>query len=134
MPGVGIQPGRQLPAQAGVALCAPTAIPPGLACCQPSAPPPCLPALPPCLPALPPCPACLQGDFFSLHMPLTPNTKGLFNDDAFGKVGGPTGGGNNGWDPSCPHLPPPCLSVSPRPCPLGRGQCFEFILQSPVRP
>ena len=28
----------------------------------------------------------VQGDFFSLHMPLTPNTKGMFNDEAFGKV------------------------------------------------
>lgn len=27
-----------------------------------------------------------QGDFFSLHMPLTPNTKGMFNDEAFAKV------------------------------------------------
>ena len=28
----------------------------------------------------------VQGDFFSLHMPLTPNTKGMFNDEAFGRV------------------------------------------------
>ena len=41
-----------------------------------------------CPPALLPACLCLQGDFFSLHMPLTPNTKGMFNDDAFGKVGG----------------------------------------------
>ena len=26
------------------------------------------------------------GDFFSLHMPLTPDTKGLFGDDTFGKI------------------------------------------------
>lgn len=32
--------------------------------------------------------ALARGDFFSLHMPLTPNTKHLFNDDAFAKVGG----------------------------------------------
>jgi phosphoglycerate dehydrogenase-like enzyme len=28
-----------------------------------------------------------QGDFFSLHTPLTPNTKNMFNDDLFAKVG-----------------------------------------------
>ena len=33
------------------------------------------------------CLLCLQGDFFSLHMPLTPSTKGMFNDEAFAKVG-----------------------------------------------
>lgn len=27
-----------------------------------------------------------QGDFFSLHMPLTSQTKGMFNDDAFSKI------------------------------------------------
>lgn len=27
-----------------------------------------------------------QGDFFSLHMPLTATTKGMFNDDAFSKI------------------------------------------------
>ncbi|PSC74816.1 D-3-phosphoglycerate dehydrogenase family [Micractinium conductrix] len=30
--------------------------------------------------------ALSRGDFFSLHMPLTPNTKGMFNDEAFGKM------------------------------------------------
>lgn len=30
--------------------------------------------------------ALARGDFFSLHMPLTPNTKGMFGDDAFAKV------------------------------------------------
>ena len=34
-----------------------------------------------------PCPASPQGDFFSLHTPLTPNTKGMFNDELFAKVG-----------------------------------------------
>ncbi len=32
--------------------------------------------------------ALSRGDFFSLHMPLTPNTKGMFGDDAFAKVRG----------------------------------------------
>jgi len=27
-----------------------------------------------------------RGDFFSLHMPLTPSTKGMFNDETFGKI------------------------------------------------
>jgi hypothetical protein len=27
-----------------------------------------------------------KGDFFSLHMPLTPGTKKMFNDDAFAKI------------------------------------------------
>lgn len=27
-----------------------------------------------------------RGDFFSLHMPLTPTTKGMFNDEAFAKM------------------------------------------------
>ena len=30
--------------------------------------------------------ALAQGDFFSLHMPLTPGTKELFNDEAFAKM------------------------------------------------
>ncbi|DBA94894.1 hypothetical protein WJX77_001897 [Trebouxia sp. C0004] len=30
--------------------------------------------------------ALAQGDFFSLHMPLTSQTKGMFNDDAFSKM------------------------------------------------
>ncbi|KAL4447497.1 hypothetical protein ABPG75_004716 [Micractinium tetrahymenae] len=30
--------------------------------------------------------ALSRGDFFSLHMPLTPNTKGMFGDDAFAKM------------------------------------------------
>jgi D-3-phosphoglycerate dehydrogenase len=30
--------------------------------------------------------ALASGDFFSLHMPLTPDTKGLFGDDAFAKI------------------------------------------------
>ena len=30
--------------------------------------------------------ALATGDFFSLHMPLTPDTKGLFGDDAFAKI------------------------------------------------
>ncbi|KAA6429329.1 MAG: d-3-phosphoglycerate chloroplastic-like [Trebouxia sp. A1-2] len=30
--------------------------------------------------------ALVQGDFFSLHMPLTGQTKGMFNDDAFSKI------------------------------------------------
>lgn len=30
--------------------------------------------------------ALAQGDFFSLHMPLTSQTKGMFNDDAFSKI------------------------------------------------
>lgn len=30
--------------------------------------------------------ALAAGDFFSLHMPLTPDTKGLFGDDTFGKI------------------------------------------------
>ncbi|KAI8110031.1 hypothetical protein M9435_001711 [Picochlorum sp. BPE23] len=30
--------------------------------------------------------ALSAGDFFSLHMPLTPDTKGLFGDDAFAKM------------------------------------------------
>jgi D-3-phosphoglycerate dehydrogenase len=30
--------------------------------------------------------ALAQGDFFSLHMPLTPGTKGMFNDAAFAKM------------------------------------------------
>ncbi|CAK0787442.1 hypothetical protein CVIRNUC_010662 [Coccomyxa viridis] len=30
--------------------------------------------------------ALAQGDFFSLHMPQTPQTKGMFNDDAFSKM------------------------------------------------
>lgn len=30
--------------------------------------------------------ALSTGDFFSLHMPLTPTTKGLFNDEAFSKM------------------------------------------------
>jgi D-3-phosphoglycerate dehydrogenase len=30
--------------------------------------------------------ALAQGDFFSLHMPLTPGTKKMFNDDAFAKI------------------------------------------------
>ncbi|CAL5222438.1 g4801 [Coccomyxa viridis] len=30
--------------------------------------------------------ALAQADFFSLHMPQTPQTKGMFNDDAFGKM------------------------------------------------
>jgi hypothetical protein len=36
--------------------------------------------------------ALATGDFFSLHMPLTPGTKGMFNDDAFANVGGWVGG------------------------------------------
>lgn len=31
--------------------------------------------------------ALATGDFFSLHMPLTPTTKNLFDDAAFAKVG-----------------------------------------------
>lgn len=30
--------------------------------------------------------ALARGDFFSLHMPLTPSTKGMFNDDTFAKM------------------------------------------------
>ncbi|EIE24512.1 phosphoglycerate dehydrogenase [Coccomyxa subellipsoidea C-169] len=30
--------------------------------------------------------ALAQGDFFSLHMPMTPQTKGIFNDDTFSKM------------------------------------------------
>lgn len=30
--------------------------------------------------------ALAQGDFFSLHMPLTPGTKNMFNDAAFAKM------------------------------------------------
>ncbi|EFN59904.1 hypothetical protein CHLNCDRAFT_56437 [Chlorella variabilis] len=30
--------------------------------------------------------ALAQGDFFSLHTPLTPNTKGMFNDELFAKM------------------------------------------------
>ncbi|KAI3429279.1 hypothetical protein D9Q98_005375 [Chlorella vulgaris] len=30
--------------------------------------------------------ALAQGDFFSLHTPLTPNTKGMFNDELFSKM------------------------------------------------
>lgn len=30
--------------------------------------------------------ALAQADFFSLHMPLTPGTKNMFNDDAFAKM------------------------------------------------
>lgn len=30
--------------------------------------------------------ALAQGDFFSLHMPLTPGTKNMFNDSAFAKM------------------------------------------------
>jgi D-3-phosphoglycerate dehydrogenase len=30
--------------------------------------------------------ACARGDFFSLHMPLTPSTQNLFNDETFGKM------------------------------------------------
>lgn len=35
--------------------------------------------------------ALSRGNFFSLHMPLTPQTKHLFNDDVFAKVGGAGG-------------------------------------------
>ena len=41
---------------------------------------------PPCTPIFPPSRSSPQGDFFSLHTPLTPNTKGMFNDDQFAKV------------------------------------------------
>lgn len=38
------------------------------------------------LPRTPPPQALATGDFFSLHMPLTPGTKNMFNDAAFAKM------------------------------------------------